>query len=179
MVIADFRCGRFGEFVFAFRADAVGSAGQHTHGAVAGGIHKNFGRKVKLRFRGGLIADDAADVLSVHHHILHRGIQVSGQMLLLVCHLPHDRIKNRKGGIGVALLVLQKQLLQQACFAHVILGCMAVRADDVHSDFRTGIAAEHGPALNNCNLRTLSCRRDRGKEARQTAAGNDDVIICG
>ena len=177
MIVGYFRCGGFRELVFALGADAVGGTGQDAQCTVTGGIHKDPSRKVNLRFRGGLIADDAADILAVHHHILHRGIQVGGQVLLLICHFPHDRIENREGGIGIALLVLQQQFLQQAGFAHVIFGCVTVRADDMHSYFRAGIAAEHGPALYDCNFCALSSRRHRSEKACQTAACNDNVII--
>ena len=177
VVVGNLRCGGFGEFISAFGTDAVLGAGEHTQCAVAGGIHEDVSGQMHLGFGGILVANDAADVLTVHHHILHGGVQVRIQMLLLVCHFPHHGVKHRERSIGIAAFVLQQQFLNQAGFTHIVLGCVAVRADDVHSDFRAGITAKHGTALHNCDTRTLSCRRHRSEKACQTAADNDDIII--
>jgi hypothetical protein len=54
---------------------------------------------------------------------------------------------------------------------------VAVGADDVHFDFAGGVAAEDGTILNEDDAGAIAGGGERGADAGETAAGDEEITI--
>ena len=160
----------------ALATDAGGRARQHAQRAVAGGVDEDLPGEGKARLGAVLEATHRADDATLGLRRLQAGIQVEVQPLLPARLLPHDRVPHREGVVGIAALVLQKDLQQDASLHHVGLAVVAVRPDDVHANLAAGVAAEHAAVLDQGNRSPVAGCGNGGAHARKSPADDDDLI---
>ena len=77
--------------------------------------------------------------------------------------------------IGVAALVLQQKLHQNARFPHIFLAKMAAGAGNMHADFTAGVAAQHRTSLDERSLCAVTRCGDGSANAGQAAADDNYV----
>ena len=146
-------------------------------GAVARGIHKQRRGQAKAHFGGFLHAVDGRDAAAFGFAIVHHGIMVQRQALLLLGGLKEDHIPDGIAEIVVAGLVFQHQLVQDAALGVIGLLQALIRARNVDADFAGGVAAQHGTGVDQGGVYALARAGQRGAHACHAAAHDDDVIM--
>ena len=167
---------RLVEFRPAFGAQTAAAPGHHTQRAVSRGIDEDFAAEPDLGFRGVLVADDGLNAAILHHYVIHVGIQIGVQILLIPDGFPENGVKNREGSIGIAALVFQQHFHQDAGFGQVGLGGMGAGAHNMHPDFRAGVSAEYAPVLDNGGFCAVPGGSNGGAHPAETAADNNNLI---
>ena len=156
--------------IFVFAADHCICTGLRAHKAIAGGIHKDICRKEEFLFRCHLDGLQALNLPGVtvryltvltlanwfRHDPGHMGIQIKVQAILEGCFLPEDAVENCPTHPGIAVLMLQEDLLQDPCLPRIRPGAVVIGSADMHADLRAGIAANHRAILDQRHPDTFS-----------------------
>ncbi len=161
---------RLVELVAALAAPAILRAGDAQH-RVAGAIGEVARLDDVPRLRVELPRADAGDAVAVHLNVVARAgeqhLQAGLETRLFVEHRVPDRVVEG----GVAVVVVEHDLFEDARLFVV----RPARAADPHADLGRGVAAQHGAILDQDHPAAVARRRHRGAQPRDPPADHAQV----
>ena len=170
---------RVGLVKLAFRlaAHPVFGPGVIAQCSVAGGVHEYVRPQAQAHFRGFLHAVDGGDSLPFRLAVIHHGIVIDRQVLLLLRRLKQDHVPDGIAEILIAAFVFQHQFVHDPALGVVGLLGTLIRAGDMNAYLAAGVAAQHGPAVDQSGVDPLPGAGQRGAQAAHAAA-DDQHVVC-
>jgi hypothetical protein len=155
----------------ASRADL--GAGLQGQAAVAGGVAKHFGADPVDLLAAIAAGHDLGDAIVLLAGRVDGGVQQEDDVRFADDLVVKQKVPEFPGPLGVAHGVGEAEFFEDAALAPAWVS--RVGAHDVHANFRGGIAAQARAVLDQNDAGAVASRGDGGADAREAAAGDDEI----